>query len=222
MRRIPFYIVCSLGLLCGCIFFVPNSGAQSSISPKRILDSALRKVASSAKDRDKTGAFRVSASTAKFSTVLSVSVPLAPRHALRISTEYVRLTSFYVKMNGFKENADWKFSAVPITLGYEYTLASEARRLVPVLGVGASAYFSRTKQLRAVDAGRMVSKYAGRFGVGYGAEASFGIRARLGRSLFLLTRGRYRIVNGFAFYGSNRKGARFPVLDFSVGFGLKL
>jgi len=187
-----------------------------------MLGKALHSVSTSIPEQVAPDSYRISASSARFSTVLAFTIPLAPHHALRLSTEYVRLTSFYVKMNGYKESSDWKFAALPVTLGYEYYLAPDGHRLVPVVGVGVSAYFSRTKQLKSGRTSDYSAKYARSLGFGYGAEASFGVRARLGRSLFLLTQGRYRLVNGFGLYGSNRRGARFPLLDFSVGFGFKL
>ncbi len=212
--------LCRCGLACLLLTLFagwPGVRAQSRVSGVR-LGASPRPASPRANvfGAHPKGVYTLSASTASFSKVLSFNLPLADRQSLRISAEYARLSSFFIKTVNFEEKTDWKFYAVPITVGYEYTLTDESRRFVPVVGFGVSAYFSRMKRL---DAGG--ATYVKRYGVGYGAQATLGLRTNLGRRLFMLARGRYRLINGLSLVGSDHEAAEFPVFDFAVGFGFR-
>lgn len=166
------------------------------------------------------GTYTISASSASFSNILSFHLPLRGRQALSISTELVQLSSFYVKMANYQGDADWKFQGVPVTLSYEYTLP-RVGRFSPVVGGGASLYFSKLKQAMTPRSPTGQS-YDRQLGVGYGLQATLGLKTRLNRRLFLLAQGRYRYVNSTAFLGGGQYHTTFPVLDFALGFGVSL
>ncbi len=211
--RVPLCRFVLAGLLL--TFAAEPSGVRAQTSLLPALGSSLRPSPLRVVARP-GGAYTVSASSASFSQVLSFSFPLADRQALRLSAEYARLSSFHIKTANFEEKADWKFYAVPLTVSYEYTLVGENRRFAPVVGFGVSAYLSRMKRLAAGGA-----SYVKHYGVGYGAQATLALRTNLGRGLFMLTRGRYRIVDGLSLMGADHEAAEFPLLDFAVGFGFR-
>lgn len=176
-----------------------------------------------------------SRTSSAISKTFSLSVPLGGRHALVVSTEYMRASSFpkplaeqlYVK-------PAWRYKGVPVTLGYSYALTNPDRRIVPVVGVGVSCYFGSAKQLASysevpfmLHSGQDPSAsprfaYHQRAGVGYGVHATLGLRAELNRHLFVLAEGRARYVNGLAFTTSDYDfGTEFSRLDFALGFGFK-
>lgn len=159
-------------------------------------------------------------STASVSSILSFSRPIGDRQSLRLSTEFVRMSPAYVKIEGGGQ-PEWKFKGVPITLGYEYTLRDEQRRMVPFVGVGVSCYLSQASQRFAEGASVPVGTggYAREYGVGYGTQASLGLRTNLSPHLSVVAEGRYRLVNGLALRGQNPDQAEFPMFDFAVGFG---
>ncbi len=204
MRRLT---LCGLlGCLCSLFLCPPCARAQVSGGPR---GEGLKKA--------RTGAYTISASSASFSNILSLHIPLRGRQALGISTELVRLSSFYVKMTNFEGEADWKFQGVPVTLSYEYTLPTVGR-FSPVVGAGASVYLSKLKQAMASSV-PTERRFDRQLGVGYGLQATFGLKTMLNRRLFLLAQGRYRYVNSTAFLGGGRYNAAFPVLDVALGFG---
>lgn len=176
-----------------------------------------------------------SAATPSISNTLSFSVPLSARQSLVFSTEYMQVESFpkplaeqlYVKPT-------WRYKAVPLTIGYSYALTDPTRRIVPVVGVGVSAYFGAAKQLDTP--GSMAMRHSGEafeaassrlvyhkgLGVGYGVQATLGLRADLNRHLYALAQGRARYVNGLAFTPHEYDfRSEFTKVDFAVGFGFK-
>ena len=175
------------------------------------------------------------AASPSISNTISFSVPLSARQSIVFSTEYLRVESFpkplaeqlYVK-------PAWRYKAVPITIGYSYALADPNRRIVPVVGVGVSAYFGSVKQLGAPGSTTMRHSgetfetasprlsYHQRLGVGYGAQVSLGLRADLNRHLYALAEGRARYVNGLAFTPNDYDfRSEFIKIDFAVGLGFK-
>ncbi|MDX1430353.1 MAG: hypothetical protein R3282_08700, partial [Rhodothermales bacterium] len=66
------------------------------------------------------------------------------------------------------------------------------------------------------------SPVSGTLGMGWGAQATCGIRARISKSTFLEIQGRYRLVDGLEITGHSSADARFGVLDFAVGLGFEL
>lgn len=165
----------------------------------------------------------------------SLSFPVAPRHAVVVSAEYLNMESLpeplaeqlYVK-------PAWRYKAIPITLGYSYALTDPNKRIVPVVGVGLSGYLGSVKQLDAYDAAPFMLHsgetlphsprlaYHQKLGIGYGAQVSLGVRADLHRNLFVLVQSRARYVNSLAFTTTNYDfHARFTRVDFAVGFGFK-
>ena len=176
-----------------------------------------------------------SAASLSLSNTLSFSVPISARQSIVLSTEYMQAESFpkplaeqlYVK-------PAWRYKAVPLTLGYSYALTDPNRRVVPVVGVGVSAYFGAAKQLDAP--GGMAMRHSGEtfgetsprlvyhkgFGVGYGVQATLGLRADVNRYLFVLAQGRARYVDGLAFTSNDYDfRSEFTKIDFAIGFGFK-
>ena len=92
----------------------------------------------------------VPSATPSISKTFSLNFRLAKRHTLVVSTEYMRAESLpkpfavqlYVK-------PAWRYTGVPITVGYSYALTNPNRRLVPVVGVGVSCYLGSVKQLES-------------------------------------------------------------------------
>ncbi len=170
-----------------------------------------------------------------FSKSVSLTLPVTNRQAVVLSAEYVQATSFpkaFADELGVEPT--WKFYAVPLTVGYQYALSDPGRRLVPVVGVGLSYYFCRARAIAGPDEPFSLNDDAmaspvphpsvdKHFGMGYGAQATLGLRADLSRSLFVLAQGRARYVNGFALTGgpASSLGTTFTNVDFSLGVGFK-
>ncbi len=168
-------------------------------------------------------------STATFSHIVSFRVNLDDRQSLGLDTEFLKLASFYFKIRGYEEQPDWKFKAVPFTLAYERLLSSPDRRVVPVVGVGVSYYLTQLKtrlptsvtgpQTASMPVNTYVDK---RWGMGWGLQATAGIRARVSERTFVQLQARYRRVDGFGVTESEGSAARFGVFDFAVGFGFSI
>jgi hypothetical protein len=156
---------------------------------------------------------------------LQIDFPIDSRSAFFIGGEYVRDTSMPdAFVDEVKGKHSWKFKAVPVTIGYMHALTSQEATVVPVVGVGLSYYFCRAKQHEtapgpAFDANVLGKNFEKRYGMGYGAEATLGLRAELSRHIFVLAEGRGRYVNGLAFAEGDDLGAQFVKFDFSIGFG---
>lgn len=166
-------------------------------------------------------------STSSISKLVSLNYRLGDRQSVGISTEFVKVASFYFKYRGFEAEPDWKFKAVPITLRYERLLADPERRIVPVAGVGVSYYLTqlRTRVVGAeASAERLAldSSVTGALGMGWGAQATCGLRARIAGSTFLEVQGRYRIIDGLDIMGNGSDKARFGFLDFAIGIGFEI
>jgi hypothetical protein len=177
----------------------------------------------------------ISSTQSSIAKTFSLSIPLAERHAFVVSTEYMRVESLpkpfaeqlYVK-------PAWRYKGVPLTLGYAYALTNPDNRIVPVVGVGVSCYFGSAKQLASyshepamLHSGEEPASsprllFDERLGVGYGAEATLGLRADLNRSLFVLAQGRARYIHGLAFTSNDYDfHTAFAKIDFAIGFGFK-
>ncbi len=166
-------------------------------------------------------------STSSISKLVSLNYRIGDRQSLGISTEFVKVASFYFKYRGFEAEPNWKFKAVPITLKYEQLFADPDRRVVPVAGVGVSYYLTqlntRADGPEASTAGfAMNSDVTGALGMGWGAQATCGLRARLAGGTFLEVQGRYRMVDGLDIMGHRSDEARFGVFDFVVGIGFEI
>ncbi|MBT8400076.1 MAG: hypothetical protein KJO98_06345 [Rhodothermia bacterium] len=166
-------------------------------------------------------------STSSISKLVSLNYRLGDRQSVGISTEFVKVASFYFKYRGFQEEPDWKFKAVPITLRYERLLADPGRRFVPVAGVGVSYYLTQLRtRVDEAEASTerlaMDSDVTGALGMGWGAQATCGLRARIAGSTFLELQGRYRIIDGLDIMGHGSDRARFGFLDFVVGIGFEI
>lgn len=163
------------------------------------------------------------------SKTFSYHVPLDDRQALVLSAEHVRVTTLPGEL-GKQVHAKptWKFTGLPLTAGYSYALTDPERRVVPIVGAGLSYYVCRSKQLAMPDADAALAapaagtSYRKALGMGYGAQATLGLRVELSRDLFMLAQGRARYVNGRAFSPGSDLGAEFTHLDFALGFGFKL
>ena len=128
----------------------------------------------------------------------------------------------------------WRYKGLPITVGYSYALTNPNRRIVPVVGVGVSCYLGSAKQLESYNtlpsmrhSGEDVStsprlEYHEQPGLGYGVQATLGVRADVNRHVYLLAQGRARYVDGLAFTPNDYNfHSQFTRIDFALGFGFK-
>jgi hypothetical protein len=158
---------------------------------------------------------------------LQLNVPIDSRNAFFVGAEYVRDTSMPdAFVSEVKGKHSWKFKGVPVTVGYMHYLTPTDQPIVPVVGVGLSYYFCRAKQHEtapgpAFDANVLGKDFEKRYGMGYGAEATLGLRAELSRHAFVMAEGRGRYVNGLAFADGDDLGAQYVKFDFSIGVGFK-
>lgn len=207
---------------CACCSVVMLVSALLGVVSVQAQADALSTLLPSRARRATGGGTEVRLSTASVSGILSFSRPIGERQSLRLSTEFVRMSPAYVKMEGSGQ-PDWKFKGVPITFGYEYTLRDDQRRMVPFVGIGVSCYLSQASQ--RLDAGARAASGSGgylrEYGVGYGTQTTLGLRTNLNRHLSVVAEGRYRFVNGLALRGQNPDQAEFPLFDFAIGFGFK-
>ncbi len=164
-------------------------------------------------------------STSSVAKLVSLHYELDDRQSLSVSTELLKVASFYFEYRGFEEQPVWKFKGVPLTISYERVLADPSRRIVPVVGVGVSYYLAQMKQRtpgEELDALSFDESIHVKRGMGWGAQATWGIRTTLTDRSFLQLQGRYRLIDGFGFTGDEYGAARFGVFDFVVGIGFKL
>ena len=177
-----------------------------------------------------------SAPSLSISNTLSFSVPISARQSIVFSTELMRVESLPKPLaEQLYARPAWRYKAVPLTVGFSYALTNPNRRIVPVVGVGVSAYFSQAKQL-AAGPGSMTMLHSGEafqeisprldyhkgLGVGYGVEATLGLRADLNRHFYALAQGRARYVDGLAFTAHDYDfRSKFTKIDFALGFGVK-
>ena len=167
-------------------------------------------------------------STTSFSRIISLNYRLGERRSVGISTEFIKVASFYFEYDGFEEQPEWKFKGVPITLKYEHVLADPTRRIVPVVGVGVSYYLTQIKtretnwEMVAGQSSELGPTVSTTSGMGWGAQATCGIRARLLQGVFLELQGRYRMVNGLEIMGHESDASRFRVFDFALGIGFEI
>ena len=173
--------------------------------------------------------------SSSISKTFSLSFPLSERQSITVSTEYLRLQSLEAP---FAEQLNvkpaWRYKALPITVGYSYALTNPNRRIVPVVGVGVSCYLGSAKQLESYNnapsirhTGETLSatprfEYHEQSGLGYGVQATLGIRADVNRHVYLLAQGRARYVDGLAFTPNEYNfHSEFAKIDFAIGFGFK-
>ncbi|MDX1739642.1 MAG: hypothetical protein R3178_00040, partial [Rhodothermales bacterium] len=168
-------------------------------------------------------------STTSIAQLLSFHVALDDRQSVGVGTELLKLATFYFKFRGYEEQPDWKFKAVPITLSYERLLCSPEKRIVPVVGVGLSYYFAqlRTRLHESVTGPQSptmpIDSYVSKsFEMGWGAQVTGGIRARLTDRTFLQLQGRYRVLDGFGLSADELHGGDLGVFDFAVGIGFSI
>lgn len=237
MRRIlrdGFILLLSV-LCCACVTRgvlaqAPPSGAPSGVPLVQAVEAS-----SSSEDRSLASKLVSSFRTARgFSSSKSVSleIPVRLRQFFSISLEYVRVASYpedVSKPIGGKST--WRFKALPITLGYHYVLPTPTPHLVPIVGVGLSYYLGHTRDLgddAVLFSDEEVADSAPRpsfkecYGMGYGVQATFGLRADVSRSMFVLAQSRYRYVDGHGLLGDRDIRAEFDRLDVAIGFGVKL
>ncbi len=177
----------------------------------------------------------ISKANSSISKTISLNFPLADRHSLTLSAEFIRMASL---PESFAEQLDvkpaWRYKGAPITIGYSYALTNPDRRIVPVVGLGVSCYLGSAAQLESYSRvpGMLHSgeeaptsprlSYHESLGIGYGAQATLGLRADVNRSMFILAQGRALYVNGEAFTPHDYDfQTTFTKIDFAIGFGFK-
>lgn len=155
-----------------------------------------------------------------------------PRQSFYVSAEYVRDTSFPDAIaDQLRGKHTWKLKTLPFTFGYRRYLTGSDHRIRPVVSGGISYYFTRLKQLDTAEPMGLVYSRAAtpdsprsfvkRYGMGFGAEATFGLQARLTHRTYVLAQGRGRFVDGLAFTHpeADAQHAEFAEIDFSLGLG---
>ena len=176
-----------------------------------------------------------SAASFSISNTLSFSIPISARQSIVLSTEYMQEGSIPKPLaDQLYARPAWRYKAIPFTIGYSYALTDPSRRIVPVVGVGVSAYFGTVRQLDTPGSMTMLHSgeafqeasprltYNKGYGVGYGVQATLGLRADLNRHVYALAQGRARYVNGLAFSAQHYDfRSEFTKIDFAVGFGFK-
>lgn len=215
-----------IGLIPVILLLAMGARAQTSgleFNPGDAADPGLRAEFSSVSG----GALE--SSTTALSQLLSFHVNLSERQSIGVNTEFLKLASFYFRMRGYEEQPDWKFKAVPITLTYERLMTAPEKQIVPVVGLGVSYYMTqlKTRLAESVTGPQLsttpVDSYVNEsVGMGWGAQATAGVRARISGQTFLSLQARYRVVNGFGLTSTDGADARFGVFDFAVGIGFSI
>lgn len=212
IQRFLTGLCCCLGLCCFSKVY-----AQSLSLP---LGKATATISSSAKKSNASSIF-------SFGKSLRFTYALGDRHALTLGTEYFDFGSQDgYKIEGVMQQKDtWKYRAVPIQVGYEYTLTDPNRRIVPVVGAAVAYQFSYAREIvdyREGMFGGVRPVYDKRYGMGFGGQLSFALRANVSRSMFLQAQSRLCYVDGLAFTSREDFGTRFSKVDFSIGAGFRL
>lgn len=167
------------------------------------------------------------------SKTFSFHLPVAERQSISVGTEMMKASSIPKDLAAVVQaKPAWDLKAVPITLGYSYELADPSTGVVPVVGVGVSYYFCEVKQHQMMDAsGSMLyvsspgtpDPIEKERGMGYGVQATLGVRTDVAHNLFVQAQSRARYVNGFAFMGKHADDLRmeFTKIDVTLGLGYK-
>lgn len=221
MCRLWNYTCLLLGLLIGALFLPTSSSAQSleALRAELPLDHIEKRSFSDPGDLSVSKTF-------------TLDVRLDERASISLTTEYWKLSSFPKPLaNELGLKPAWRFRAVPVTVGYNYALTPRDRRVVPIVGVGVSLYACESKKLAYADDtiafDAEMTEHGGYHtethrGLGYGAEASLGLRADLSNRLYVQTSARARYVRALAFAGADAEdSAAFKRLDVAVGVGFK-
>lgn len=160
---------------------------------------------------------------------LSLCYKASEHHSLTIGTEMIRTSAsvslLFIGLDAMGDTTfvqlstiKWKFRGIPITLGYEYKFPSANERLAPLVGIGASYFFSEAE---AEDINPIFPQKLKRTGHGYGLHGSIGLDSKLSRHVSAIWLARYRYSDGMAF--TDNEGdikIEFTGFDFSVGLGL--
>lgn len=159
----------------------------------------------------------VTSSTASYSRMLTLGWHVSRRRTLSFSVENMKVSSFYVEMEGIDEKPDWYFKALPLTVSLNHNLGKTGWRLSPIIGAGASIYLSKTRtRTDLVD-----DSFERSMGVGMGAQFTGGLKTRITSGTYMLSQVRYRIINGVGLTTDNND-YEFGMLDFAIGFGIDL
>lgn len=203
------YVLCLCGslLVCACVVRAQQALPLAAAGPEA------------------TGADPLSVprlSGVSMARLVSFDVALNGYSSVSVSTELLSLATPHVKVLGAQEKPDWRFKGLPLTVAYNRTWHRARQQVTPVATVGASVYFCNTRQRMRYAAAEGPGPFAQAYGVGYGLHAALGVRAPLGRHLYLQAQGRYRYVNGQALTTTAASGAAFPLFDFVMGVGVTL
>ncbi|HMB89351.1 MAG TPA: hypothetical protein VKP65_00800 [Rhodothermales bacterium] len=172
-----------------------------------------------------------SSSGSSLSKTFSFHFPVAERQSISLGTEIMKTASIPKDLaEEVQAKPTWDLKAVPVTLGYSYELADPGKGIVPIVGVGVSYYFCEVKKHRSMDAsGSMLyvsspgtpDAVEKERGMGYGFQATLGLRTEITRHIFVQAQSRTRYVNGFAFMGQHAEdlGMEFTKIDVTLGLG---
>jgi outer membrane protein W len=141
---------------------------------------------------------------------LYVHYSLNSDNAINIGTELINSSAF---LSSSTVTIDWKFRAIPITLGYEYKILTFNKGSALILGAGFSYFISK---VTAHD--NYFNITSNRYGNGYGVQGSVGLNAELTENIGMVSQVRYRYSDGMAF--TDKKGSikiEFTGFDFSTG-----
>lgn len=155
------------------------------------------------------------------SRTFTLSLPLGERQALSLTAERVRLATYPDALKEHMAGQPYqKLKAYPLTLEYSYTLRDQRRDLVPVVGVGVTAFGCLAKARRPTGPARMDTD-EGR-GFGYAALASMALRKNLRHGAYLQAQARYRFVNRTAYAEDPALPTALPTFDFAIGLGVRV
>lgn len=157
----------------------------------------------------------LSSSTASYSRMLTLGWHVSRRRTLNVSIENMKVSSFYVKMEGLTNKPDWYFKSLPLTVSIDQNLGKSDWRFSPVVGAGASLYLSKTRTRTEPQA----DSFERSMGLGMGAQFTGGLKARVTSGTYVISQVRYRVINGVGLTTDN-DDYEFGLLDFAVGFGV--
>ncbi|MBK6914168.1 MAG: outer membrane beta-barrel protein [Ignavibacteriales bacterium] len=123
-----------------------------------------------------------------FSGNVKINYSFNSQHHIYIGGEYISTNASF---SGGFGSVIWTFEAIPVTVGYEYSIKSDNQGWVPYVGAGISYVFGNTEDTYLGDDGSMIENYADN---SFGFEIKIGVDKDIVENLFLSSEIKYRYI----------------------------
>jgi outer membrane protein W len=123
-----------------------------------------------------------------FNGNVKIQYSLNSRHHIYLGGEYISTNASF---SGDFVSVIWTFVAIPVTVGYEYSIKSDNQDWVPYIGAGISYVFGNTEDTYLGDDNTMIENFADD---SFGFEIKIGLEKDIVANLFLISEIKYRFI----------------------------